>query len=242
MRKTNLQNIIEHATHVVSMNDSNSTIMCSKQAVYNRLFHANNFSVPELDCNIQYNKYELLTMYHVHVAITRHLLKNLMSSGNLAAMELLNGINHTVCIEDLEQEILLKFMELDEHWTIDNTGKVEFDSDNTMKEIFGTVSRYLYQFQTKHYKHLYIEIDGDIVDATKVTALADYVCIDNILADEHIHGFLEKQTEHDKQWFLYRMDGLSNKAIADIMKVTYEKIRATEKRVRKNWEKWDKGE
>ena len=185
-----------------------------------------------LNCNI-----ETLAKNNVHIAITRHCLKSLMCKGNLVAMELLNNVNHTVSIEDLQQEVLLWFFENYDDWEISDNGKIEFLTDNA-KSLFTCVSGYLRKFQTKHYKHQYIELDGQIVDCSKVSALADYVSMDNLLEDINLQSFMNKLSAHDKKWLEYRLQGLSNSKIALAMNVTYEKIRATEKRVRKSWNEW----
>lgn len=217
--------------HVVTPIDINGTVHASKQALYNRIFKAQNYT--RYTPNYTESKFELLVAYNVHVAITRYRLKRI---GNTNALDLLNNINHTVSLEDLQQEILLKFVELADNWNIDFDGTVTFnDDDTTIIEVFKAVDNYLYRFQTKHYKHQYIEIDGDIVDANKVTELADYVSIDNIIANEHFFTFYNQQATLDKQWIDCRLQGLSNSKIAVAMGVTYEKIRAIEKRVRRNW-------
>lgn len=237
MKKTTIQNSIERMAHVKTFNANNSTLHASKQALYNRIFKANNFQKYVPSGNE--SKFDLLVNYNIHVAITRHLLKNLASRGNINALELLNNINHTVSVEDLEQEILLKFIELSNDWAIGFDGSVEFLNDETMKQVFACVSSYLYKFQTKHFKHMYIELDGQIIDVTKVSQLADYVSIDNIMLNENFLTFYKLQSDNDKQWIEYRIDGLSNSKIALAMNVTYEKIRATEKRVRRNWSKYN---
>lgn len=184
----------------------------------------------------------LLVQNNVHIAITRHCLKSLMCKGNLNAMELLNNINHTISIEDLSQEVLLAFVENPNEWEFDElTSKVVFLNDDFIKLVFGAVSKHLYQFQTKHYKHQYIEIDGDIVDATKVSALADYVCIDNILTNNNFKEFLPLLTDFEKQWLMLRLDGLSNASIERRLKdASRQNIRTCEKHVRNKWNEYNK--
>ena len=220
-------------THVKS--ESSSTMLASKQALYNRLFKANTFT--KYMPTFEETSLELLHNYNVHVSITRNSLKQLACKGNMNALELLNNINHTVSIEDLQQEVLIWFVENEKEWNIDFEGQVTFENDESVKSLFTCISGYLRRFQTKHYKHQYIEIDGDIVDATKVTQLADYVSMDNLLENIALQTFIEKLTGIDKEWLLLRLQGLSNLAISKELNVTYEKIRACEKRMRKAWNK-----
>lgn len=234
MKTTQLQQQINSFIGVKNhINTETSTIHSSKQALYNRMFHADNFTKYQPTGNE--SKHELLYNFNVHVSITSHCLKRLSSKGNLNAMELNNNINHTVSKEDLTQEVLLFFVEYSNSWNIDNAGNVTFSDDETVKALFTCISGYLRRFQTKHYKHQYIEIDGDIVDCNKVSALADYVSIDDLLEDIDLQHFIDKLQGIDKQWLLLRLQGLSNLAISKELNVTYEKIRACEKRVRKNW-------
>ena len=228
-----IQSRINHMTHVKS--ESTSTMLASKQALYNRMFKANNFTqyVP----NGNESKFELLANYKIHIAITTHCLNKLASLGNLNAMELNNNINHTVSKEDLTQEMLLWFVENEKEWNIDFYGKVTFSDDETVKSLFTCVSGYLRKFQTKHYKHQYIEIDGNIVDVNKVTELADYVSMNNLLENIDLQNFINTISGIDKEWLLLRLQGLSNMAISKELGVTYEKIRACEKRMRKAWNK-----
>lgn len=236
MKNTQLQKQINSFIGVKSdTNTMTSTIHASKQALYNRMFHADNFAKYEPVGNE--SKYDLLYNYNVHVAITSHCLKRLASMGNLNAMELNNNINHTVSKEDLTQEVLLFFVEYADSWDIDFFGNVTFQDDETVKALFTCISGYLRKFQTKHYKHMYIEIDGEIVDCNKVSQLADYVSIDNILENIDLQNFINSLNGIDKEWLLLRLQGLSNLAISKELNVTYEKIRACEKRVRKNWNK-----
>lgn len=232
MTKTTIQKQIERTNHVREY-ASNTTIHSSKQALYERMFHANNFQ--KYNPTFEESQLELLHNYNVHVSITRHSLKRLASKGNLNAMELLSNINHTVSIEDLEQEVLLWFVENDKEWNIDFDGKVEFSSDDSVKSLFTCVSGYLRKFQTKHYKHQYIEIDNEIVDCNKVAQLADHVSIDNLLENIELQKFMENLPEFDKQWLELRLQGLSNLSISKELSVTYEKVRACEKRMRKAW-------
>ena len=228
MIKTNLQKQIEHNAHMKTV-FSNSTILASKQALYNRIFKADNFT--KYKPNMKESKFELLVAYNVHIAITRHLLKNLSSRGNMSALELLNNINHTVSIEDLEQEVLLKFVELSDNWSISFNGDVSFNNDDTMKEVFGCISSYLYKFQTKHFKHQYISIDTglnddngnaifEIIDATKVSQLSKHISIADVVENTHFYTFYNAQTDNDKKWIMYRVQGLSNSKIAATMGVT----------------------
>ena len=236
MKKTQLQFNIEKMNNVKGEID-NFTIHANKQAFYNRMFKAQNYA--KYEPTGKESKFELLVNFKVHIAITTHCLKNLEKKGNLNASELLRNINHTISMEDLQQEVLLKFVELEKDWNIDFFGNVTFLSDETMKQIFARISTHLYQFQVKHYKHLYIELDNSIVDCTKVSQLADYVSIDNILSDLYFKIFFDNQSEIDKKWLSLRLEGFSNLFISKELNVTYEKIRACEKRVRKNWEKYN---
>ena len=236
MVKTNntlIQSRINAMAHVKS--ESSSTMLASKQALYNRMFKANNFIqyVP----NGNESKFELLANYKIHIAITTHCLNRLASLGNLNAMELNNNINHTVSKEDLTQEMLLWFAENEKEWEIDFYGKVTFSDDETIKGLFTCVSGYLRKFQTKHYKHQYIEIDGNIVDVNKVTELADYVSIDNLLENIELQNFINSLSGIDKEWLLLRLQGLSNMAISKELNITYKKVRCIESRLRKAWNK-----
>lgn len=217
-------------------NKNFTTNHASKQALYNRMFKAQNY-IKYISSGNE-TKFELLMNFQVHIAITIHCLKNLEKKGNLSASELLQNINHTISIEDLQSEVLLKFVELEKEWDIDKLGNVTFLNDDTMKQIFACISSHLYQFQTKHYKHLYIEIDNNIVDCNKVSQLCDYVSINDIMENIHFQTFYNNQTTFDKQWLDLRLQGLSNSKIALAMNCTYEKIRACEKRVRKNWNEY----
>ena len=231
---TSIQTTINKVCHVTEYN-AHSTTHASKQALYNRMFKADNFA--KYQPNGNETKFELLVNFNIHKAITSYRLERI---GNTNAYELLANINHTVSREDLEQEVLLKFVEMSESWEIDTTGKVTFLDDTSMIEVFKAVDNYLYRFQTKHFKHLYIEIDGDIVDCNKVSALADYVSIDNILEDITIQSFMNTLSSFDKEWLLLRLQGLSNLSISKELNCTYEKIRACEKRVRKVWAEYNK--
>jgi len=233
---TTIQKRINTMNHVHNYNE-HSTEHASKQALYDRMFHADNFAKYQPKGNE--TKFDLLVGYNVHIAITSHCLKRLASLGNMNAMELHNGINHTVSKEDLQQEVLLFFVENCDKWEIDETGKVTFDNDETLKALFTCISGYLRRFQTKHFKHLYIEIDNNIVDCNKVSQLADYVSIDELTQDVFLQGFLATLTELDRQWTEYRLQGLSNSKIATTLNVTYEKIRACEKRVRRLWAEYN---
>ena len=227
---TTIQNRINHIAHVTTAPDRNSTQHASKQALYNRMFNAQNYT--RYTPNGTETAFELLKAYNVHVAITRYRLKRI---GNANALELLNNVNHTVNLEDLQSEVLLKFVEMSGQWTIDQSGSVTFEDDTAMIEIFRAVDNYLYRFQTKHYKHQYIELDGEIVDVNKVTALADHVSIDAILEDVVLQDFMNKLPDLDREWLWGRLYGGSNRQIAMNMGVTYEKVRAIEKRVRRFW-------
>lgn len=234
MTNTTLQKLINTTNNVHDYN-AHSTTHASKQALYNRMFHADNFTKYQPTGNE--TKFDLLVNFNIHKAITSYRLKRI---GNINAYELLSNINHTVSREDLEQEVLLKFVELSESWDIDATGKVTFEDDTAMVEVFKAIDNYLYRFQTKHFKHLYIEIDNNIVDVSKVSALADYVSIDDLTNDLHLQGFLATLTEFDRNWTKYRLQGYSNKAIADMTQSTIKKIRCTETRVRRLWTEYDK--
>lgn len=234
MKNTTIQNRINHVAHVKTATDPFSTYHVSMQATYNRLFKAQNYTRYTPDYTE--SKFDLLVRYNVHVAIARYRLKRI---GNMNSLDLLNNINHTVNLEDLQQEVLLKFVEYSDFWNIGFDGTVTFEEsengEQTIIEIFKAIDNYLYRFQTKHFKHQYIEIDGDIVDVNKVSALADYVSMDALLEDITLQSFLDALPDFDREWLEYRLTGLSNKKIAECMGVTYEKIRATEKRVRKHW-------
>ena len=246
MKNFEVMRRIERVNHVREY-VKHSTIHSSKQALYERMFHANHYT--KYEPTFDESQLELLYNYNVHIAITRHSLKRLASKGNLNAMELLNNINHTVSIEDLQQEVLLWFVsglyddkgnllnEEDRKWNISYTGNVTFSSDESMKELFSCISGYLRRFQTKHYKHQYIELDNEIVDCNKVAQLADHVSIDNLLENIELQQFMENLPEFDKKWLELRLEGLSNLAISKELNVSYEKIRACEKRMRKAWNK-----
>ena len=185
---------------------------------------------------IQTSEYKLTSIYetNTHKAITRKALRTLVGKGNLFALDLLNGENHTISIEDLEQQTLLYLCENVNHWNVFKDNRIDFTDVEYGKGLWQVVSTYLYQFQVKHYKHTYIEIDGDIVDCSKVSALADYVSMEELDNDIALQDFMSKLMTFDRQWLEYRLDGMSNSAIAREMGVTYEKIRACEKRVRKS--------
>lgn len=229
---TTIQKRINEMASVKKTIDVLSLEHATKQREYNYIFKATKY-----EPNGNESKLELLHNYNVHISITRYSLKQLASKGNLNAMELLNNINHTVSIEDLQQEVLLWFVSNNEEWDIDFDGIVNFNNDESVKSLFTCISGYLRRFQTKHYKHQYIEIDGNIVDCNKVTELADYVSIDNLLENIELQNFLDTLKGIDKEWLELRLQGLSNLSISKELNVTYEKIRACEKRVRKMWNK-----
>ena len=232
---TRIQDRINHKAGVKTATNVFDTMHIVNQVKYDKLFNADKNYTMYVPTGNE-SKFELLVKFNVHIAIARYRLKKY---GNLNSLDLLNGQNRTVCLEDLQQEVLLKFVEHSDSWDIGFDGKVQFLNDSGMIEIFKCIDNYMYQNQTKHYKHLYVEIDGEIVDCNKVTELADYVSIEELQTNINFIMFYNRQTDTDKRWLELRLDGNSNTDISKIMNVTYKKVRCIESRIRKAWNVWN---
>ena len=177
---------------------------------------------------------------NIHAAIVRHCLKMLFSKGNMTAYELLAGHNGIISIEDLQQEVLLTIIEC-YHSDLQTISEYTLVSDTIKehtKEIYGTITKYMYSHSIRHYKHTYIEIDGDIVDVNKISQLATYCDIDGILDDEYIKAFMDTLTDTQRQVLMYRLQGYTIKEIADTLNRSQQAITEVERRYRKLWQSY----
>lgn len=173
-------------------------------------------------------------------AIVMHCLKRLASKGNQTAFELIAGHEGIFSIEDLQQDVLCYLSENKSLWFIDDDNKLVFLDDETMRGLFGVVSKSMYQFQTKHYAHMYIEIDGDAVRYNDVANLATYCNIDAIYEREDIKVFMTKLSDTEKTFLHHRLNGVSAFKSAELMGLTRQNIRTIEKHIRKKWELFTK--
>lgn len=172
-------------------------------------------------------------------AIVIHCLKRLASKGNETAFELIAGHNGIFSIEDLQQDVLCYLSANKALWFIDDNRLVFLD-DDIIHGVFGVVSRSMYQFQTKHYAHMYIEIDGDAVRYNDVASLATYCNVDEISEREDIKAFMLKLTESEKTFMLHRLNGVSVLKCAELMNLSHKACRTIEKHIRKKWELFTK--
>ena len=67
---------------------------------------------------------------------------------------------------------------------IDETAQSE-----VIKRLYGSISRYLYQFRQHEKKHLSVEIDGDIIDIMDRKNLANYVDTNKVIESDFINQF-----------------------------------------------------
>ena len=96
----------------------------------------------------------------------------------------------------------------------------------------------MYSHSIRHYKHTYIEIDGDIVDVNKISQLATYCDIDGIHDDEYIKAFMDTLTDTQRQVLMYRLQGYTIKEIADTLNRSQQAITEVERRYRKLWQSY----
>lgn len=147
---------------------------------------------------------DLETLYNDKIVerITKKLLLNLFSKGNNNAYDIYTGKNNgQVTIEDLTQGMLLFLSEHPNEWYISRTmhrystdeviTTLVFFSDNVQKDFFRIVSNTLYSQRTRHdIRKVWIELDGEMVKSDDVTALANHVCIDNVVTMELYNQFV----------------------------------------------------
>lgn len=169
-------------------------------------------------------------------AIVIHCLKRLASKGNQTAWELMNGHEGIFSVEDLQQDVLCYLSGNKELWFIDDDNRLVFLDDDTMRGLFGVVSKSMYQFQTKHYAHMYIEIDGDAVRYNDIASLATYCNVDEILEREDIKAFMLKLSDTEKTFLTHRLHGVSVRSVGNLMNISYKACRTIEKHVRKKWD------
>lgn len=174
------------------------------------------------------------------MAIVMHCLKVLWTHGNESAWRLAHGGNGILSIDDLRQELLMVLADNQSAWHYDEEHGVIPHDDNAVKLIYGVVARTLYNFQQKHYAHTYIEIDGDVVDAENITALATYADINDVLCNETILEFRDSLTLREESFLTMRVKGYSLQKIAEKMDITRDKVRTIEKHVRQKWEVFNK--
>lgn len=172
-------------------------------------------------------------------AIVMHCLKRLASKGNQTAFELIAGHNGIFSIEDLQQDVLCYLSENKALWFIDDNRLVFLD-DDIIHGVFGVVSKSMYQFQTKHYAHMYIEIDGDPVRYNDIAGLATYCNINAIYEREDMKAFMLKLSDTEKTFLSHRLHGVSAFKSAELMGLTRQNIRTIEKHIRKKWELFTK--
>ena len=173
-------------------------------------------------------------------AIVVHCLKRLASKGNQTAFELIAGHEGIFSIEDLQQDVLCYLSANKSLWFIDNDNRLIFLDDEVLKSLFGVVSHSMYQFQTKHYAHMYIEIDGDDVRYNDVAGLATYCNINAIYEREDMKVFITKLSDTEKTFLHHRLNGISAFKTAELMGLTRQNIRTIEKHIRKKWELFTK--
>ncbi len=181
-------------------------------------------------------------------AITRHALTALYAKGNTTAGELLRGHVGVIDTDDLEQEVTTAFLETADtdtkiggwHLTVwgdkSNCVKLDFDDDDTIKAVFGAVSRYMYSHATRHYKKQYVEIDGDTVRADDVAAIAKYITADHVLSDSIVADYAATLDKLELTYFTHRLNGLSRRECADIMGITDNAARTLDRHIKKAWE------
>ena len=168
-------------------------------------------------------------------AIVIHCLKRLASKGNQTAFELIAGHEGIFSMEDLQQDVLCYLSENKSLWFIDDDNRLVFLDDDIMHGLFGVVSHSMYQFQTKHYAHMYIEIDGDPIRYNDVAGLATYCNIDAISEREDIKAFMLKLSDAEKTFLSHRLHGVSVRSVGDYMNISYKASRTIEKHIRKKW-------
>lgn len=126
----------------------------------------------------------------IHEKIAKHSLNMLYSKGNLSAYEILTTGTAIIDFDDISQEILVKLYEYRDCLAIID-GQFTITDDNAIKAVYGACSRFMYSFMQKHYKHAFIEIDGQTIDIFNTRALAQFADYNDVIAMDVYKSFIE---------------------------------------------------
>lgn len=182
---------------------------------------------------------ELEAVYTLGIskAIVISCLKKLWAYGNETARQLMYGHNGIFSIDDLEQELLITLQECRDSWRLeDNKLIIDEEDTDTIKAIYGTVSRFMYSFAIRHYKHEYISIDDEDVRTDNVSALASHVDINEVLGSVFIEDFRNTLTLREDAFLTMRVKGYTLAKIAEKLDVSMKAVRTIEKHVRQKWD------
>ena len=162
----------------------------------------------------------------IHEKIARHCLNRLYSKGNMSAWEILTTGTAIIDFDDICSEVLLALYENRDCIEVID-GQFTITDDNAIKAVYGACSRFMYRFMQKHYKHAYIEIDGQAVDIFNTRALAQFADYNDVIAMDLYKSFMEvvkKQYPKDfariETLVKHRIQGLTYTECAKIMDTT----------------------
>lgn len=166
----------------------------------------------------------------IHEKIARHCLNRLYAKGNMSAYEILTTGTAIIDFDDISSEVLLALYENKDCLEVID-GQFTITDDNAIKAVYGACSRFMYQFMQKHYKHAYVEIDGQTVDIFNTRALAQFADYNDVVTMDLYKSFMDivkKQYPKDfariEVLVKHRIQGLTYTECAKIMNSTTSTI------------------
>ena len=206
--------------------------------------------------------------------IAYKLLLNLFSKGNNNAYDIaINRNNGLVTIEDLTQTMYLFLLENPDKWYLSRfktqriitrqkvatkekwiecrnivAHKLVFLSDDTQKDFFRIVSNELYNNIRKHDRQkLWIELNDELVKIDDISALANHVCIDDVMTlslynqfTSYILSVKPKKAQRYVDCMTLRLQGYKYKEIAISLGLKETTVKDTFSQLKALWGNFDK--